>query len=83
MESCTIITTDANKVIRPIHDRMPMILGPADYDTWLDSELRDPGRLQPLLWPCPSERIAYYLVSRRVGNPINDSPECVRPLESG
>jgi putative SOS response-associated peptidase YedK len=82
-ESCTIIVTNANEVIRPIHDRMPVILDPADYGIWLDPGLHDPKQLKQLLRPCPFEWIEYYPVSRRVGNPANDDPECVRPVESG
>ena len=82
VESCTILVTDANEVIRPIHDRMPVILDPDDYRTWLDPGLHDPAKLKPLLRPCPSEWIEYYPVSRRVGNPANDDPECVRLLET-
>ena len=82
VESCTILVTDANEVIRPIHDRMPVILDPDDYRTWLDPGLHDPAELKPLLRPCPSEWMEYYPVSRRVGTPANDDPECVRPLET-
>jgi putative SOS response-associated peptidase YedK len=82
VESCTIVT-DANEVLRPIHDRMPVILDPADYGAWLDPELHDPERLKPLLRPCPPEWIKYYLVGHRVGNPVNDDPKCKKPMESG
>ncbi|MCP4310202.1 MAG: SOS response-associated peptidase [Bacteroidetes bacterium] len=80
VESCTIIVTDANDVVRPIHDRMPVILHPADYGIWLDSELHDQAVLQPLLGPCPSKWITCYPVSRRVGSPANDGPGLVKPL---
>jgi putative SOS response-associated peptidase YedK len=56
---------------------MPVILDPANYGTWLDPDLHDPERLKSLLRPCLSEWITYYPVSRRVGNPVNDDPECV------
>jgi putative SOS response-associated peptidase YedK len=82
VESCTIIVTDANEAVRPLHDRMPVILDPAEYETWLDSDLHDPAVLQPLLRPCPSEWITYYPVSRRLGNPANDGPDLVQPLEA-
>ncbi len=72
--------TDANDVVRPIHDRMPVILHPANYGAWLDSELHDRTVLQQLLGPCPSKWITYYPVSRRVGSPANDDPELVEPL---
>ncbi len=81
IESCTIIVTDANEVLKPIHDRMPVILDPDQYDSWLDPQLQDPEILKPLLKPYPSERLEYWPVSRRVGNPANDDPSLVEPLE--
>ena len=83
VESCTIIVTNANRAVRPLHDRMPVILHPDDYGIWLDPGLRDASVLQPLLRPCPSNWITSYPVSRAVGNPANDGPECVRPVEPG
>ena len=64
VESCTIIVTEANKAISPIHDRMPVILDPSDYKSWLDPQLQDSASLQPLLRPCPPNRINSYPVSR-------------------
>ena len=51
IESCTILTTDANDLTQPIHHRMPVILKPDCYDLWLDTEVRDPNLLKPLLAP--------------------------------
>ncbi len=81
IESCTIIVTEANDLIRPIHDRMPVILDPADYATWLDPELHDPRLLQPLLGSYLPQGMNLYPVSRRVGSPVNDDPELVTPLQ--
>jgi len=50
-ESCTLLTTDANEIMEPIHDRMLVILKPEDYDLWLDPEMKDPELLKPLLCP--------------------------------
>ena len=80
IDSCTIIVTEANAVVSAIHDRMPVILPPAAFSTWLDPALRDPARLKPLLAPYPAEAIATYPVSRRVNNPRNDDPTCLAPL---
>lgn len=80
IESCTIITTDANELIRPIHDRIPVILAPNDYDKWLDPEVKEPELLQPLLQPYPSEEMTAYPVSPKVNSPKNDSPECIQSL---
>ena len=76
VESCTIITTTPNGLIRRFHHRMPVILSPADYDLWLDMEIRDVERLLPLLAPYPPEAMTAYPVSPLVNNPANDSPAC-------
>ena len=80
IESCTILVTDANEALEPIHDRMPVILDPGNYDTWLDPELQDPAILKPLLKPWPSDRMEYWPVSRRVGNPAHDDPSLIEPI---
>lgn len=82
VESCAIIVTEANEAISPIHDRMPVILSPADYKRWLDPTITDPERLEPLLRPCPAGWMNSYPVSRKVGSPKNDSPDCVTPYLS-
>jgi putative SOS response-associated peptidase YedK len=51
LETCTIITTDANPQVRAIHDRMPLILDPADYDSWLDPSVTDTEAIVPMLQP--------------------------------
>ena len=51
VESCTILTTDANTVARPVHDRMPVILDVKDFDRWLDPAVQEPKKLEPLLVP--------------------------------
>jgi putative SOS response-associated peptidase YedK len=61
IESCTIITTDSNELIRPIHERMPVILGPSDYDLWLDLSVREKD-LQQLLRPFPSDQMETILL---------------------
>lgn len=77
LESCTIIVTDANSFTRQIHDRMPVILSPGDWDAWLESEAKDAEGLQSLLKPYPSEDIAAWPVSTKVNSPRNDSLECL------
>lgn len=49
VESCSIIVTDANEIMRPIHDRMPVVLAPGDWDAWLEADAKDAGGLQSLL----------------------------------
>ncbi len=80
IDSCSIIVTDANQTIRPIHDRMPVILSPANHEAWLDPDTKDPEVLKPLLRPWPDDELELYPVSKRVSNPRNDDPDCIAPL---
>ena len=79
LDSCTILTTAANTLVRPLHDRMPVILDPADYTTWLDSNTHVDYLLH-LLHPYPAEAMITYPVSMVVNNAANDVPACVEPL---
>ncbi|MGD1871922.1 MAG: SOS response-associated peptidase [Mastigocoleus sp.] len=80
IKSCTILTTEANEILKPVHHRMPIILKPQDYDLWLDQETL-PQRLQELLCPYDSAKMTAYPVSTMVNNPRNDSPECIALLK--
>lgn len=80
IESCTILTTEANQIMQPIHERMPVILDSKDYDLWLDPTMQKPDLLQPLLVPYSAEEMTAYPVSTRVNKPMNDSPECIQEL---
>ena len=80
VDSFTILTTDANELIRPLHNRMPVILERKDFDLWLDPAIEDQDRLQPLLVPANSESMESFPVSRSVNSPANDSAECIEPL---
>lgn len=73
LEICTILTTAANATMKPIHDRMPVILAPEDYDAWLLTDERDVKELGALLHPINDEWISAYRVSTTVNNPRNDS----------
>jgi putative SOS response-associated peptidase YedK len=75
----TIITTDANKLLRPIHDRMPLILDPLVAKQRLGATAIDPRMISVVMVPFPSERTEVYEVSRLVNDPKNDSPACVDP----
>ncbi len=83
IESCTLLTTVANELVRPIHDRMPAILASADYAQWLDAGEEEPKRLKSLLGPYPSEAMAAYPVGPRVNNPGNDDPGCIERTAGG
>jgi len=76
LETCTIITTDANDATRGIHDRMPVILDESDYDDWLDPKLQDGDELQHLLVPYEGKLFTDE-VSRFVNNARNDDPRCL------
>ncbi len=80
VETCTIITTEPNDLIRPLHHRMAVILDPEDYDLWLSPDELPPMALKPLLNSYPAEQMAYYPISTLVNNVRNDSPECIKPL---
>ena len=79
IRTCTIITTDSNELVRPIHDRMPVILPKAVEDRWLDPGEHDRGRLQALLQPYPSEEMDAYDVTTVVNNTRHDAPDCIAP----
>jgi putative SOS response-associated peptidase YedK len=82
IQSCTIITTDANELARPVHDRMPVILTREGCALWLDREVEDNGVLQELLVPYPAEELDAYPVSSLVGNVKNNRPECIERASS-
>jgi putative SOS response-associated peptidase YedK len=80
IESCTLLTTEANEVVRPIHDRMPVLVNPADYSSWLDPGQKKAEPLLPLLRPCPASDLSATEVSSRVNDPRCDGPECIAPV---
>ncbi len=79
-DTFTILTTSANELIRPLHDRMPVIVDPKDFDLWLDPAIDDRERLEPLLAPYDPDQMATYPVSRSVNSPAYDAADCVAPL---
>ena len=81
LETCTLLTTGPNDLLRPIHDRMPVILPPAAYSCWLDPAIEDPRQLAPLLVPYPSDQMEAYQVGSLVNSPSHDVPGCIEPTE--
>ncbi len=77
VESCTIITTEANTLINELHERMPAILAPGEYATWLQA---DNTQAEVLLKPFPPEQMSAYPVTLRVNNVKNDDAACLAPL---
>ena len=63
----------------PLHDRMPLILDPADFDRWLDPEYQSVEGLTPLLVPYPAGAMEAVAVSTLVNSPKTDGPECLGP----
>ena len=80
ISSCTILTTRSNELLKPIHERMPVILKQQDYDLWLDLRVQTPEPLQQLLHPYPTEAMTAYPVSTIVNSPKHNTPECIMPI---
>lgn len=77
IDTCALLTTSANEVLRPIHERMPVILHPDDYTLWLDPAMHERDVLLSLLTPYPAGEMAGYPVSSFVNKATNDTPQCV------
>lgn len=77
--TCTILTTDPNEIASPVHDRMPVILDPADYGRWLDPAVTIPAEVRPLLKPFPANAMTAFPVTTAVNNPSFDDPACLVP----
>lgn len=80
VDTFTILTTDANDLMRPLHDRMPVVLDRENFDLWLDPKVEDASKLQPLLVPYSGDDFEAFPVSRLVNSPTNDLPNCIEPL---
>ena len=83
LRTCVIITTEANRLLAPIHDRMPVVLPPDAWDEWLDPENQDVSRLQKLLVPAPAKEFEAYEISTLVNNVRHEGPELIEPIEQG
>lgn len=78
--SCCVVTTEANALMAPIHDRMPVLLAPQDRAVWLARDVQDPATLAPLLRPAPDDALQAWPVSRSVSRGAAEGPELVEPL---
>jgi putative SOS response-associated peptidase YedK len=83
VRTCTIITTEATEAIRPIHDRMPLVIPHNAMPRWLDPTLTDTKMLIPLLAGSSKESLAACEVSTLVNSPKNDSPRLIEPANNG
>lgn len=81
IETCTILTTSANELMATIHDRMPVILSPNDYATWLNPDERDAAKLTYLFEPIPADDFVAYPVNPIVNNARNEGPQCMERIE--
>jgi putative SOS response-associated peptidase YedK len=69
VHSCAILTTEANEALRPVHDRMPVILHPGDYELWLGGDVRKLDLVKEMLRPYPAEEMMSYHVGLAVNSP--------------
>jgi putative SOS response-associated peptidase YedK len=80
MDSFTVLTVDANELVAPVHDRMPLILAEQDYDLWLDTAIKKPELLEPLLREYPANLMIGYPVSGRVNKSDCEGHDLIEPL---
>ncbi len=78
IESCTVLTTEANSDLEEVHHRMPVLLHPDQFGAWLDPDA-DPDALKSLLVPASENTLARFAVSDYVNSPRNDDPACLQP----
>ncbi|HKP88069.1 MAG TPA: SOS response-associated peptidase [Blastocatellia bacterium] len=81
LTTCAIVTTEANELMKPIHERMPVIIPRESEDEWLDSSAADHDALLQLLKPYAADEMEAYPVSKQVNSPRNNSPECIKRLK--
>lgn len=77
LETFAILTTAANQLVAPLHDRMPVILHPDTFTLWLSNNMHNPEQLRPLFLPYPAETMTAHKVPDLVNNPRFDSPACI------
>lgn len=80
VRTCTILTTTANELLRPIHERMPVILDETDWSQWLGETDAAPDELRVLLKPYPADRMRTYRITSRVNSVKNDDEAVLAPL---
>jgi putative SOS response-associated peptidase YedK len=80
IESCTILTTEANEVLLPVHDRMPVILHADDYDLWLDEDVQKRELLKDLLRPYPAKEMISHPVSTAINSARNQGETLIERM---
>ncbi len=81
IESCTVLVRDANAQVRPVHERMPVVITPGAFDLWLDIHAQKPQALETLLVAQQPPELEVYPVGRAVNSPRNDSASLLEPAE--
>jgi len=80
IDSAAILTTQANATVSPLHNRMPVILDPEQFDVWLDCKRLSPADLAEYLVPAPDTLLEVLELDPRINNPSNDTPDLLEPL---
>jgi putative SOS response-associated peptidase YedK len=78
--TCCILTTEANALMAPVHDRMPVLLAQADWARWLDRSVHEPEAVAPLLRPCPGDWLQAWPVSRAVSPGSAEGQALIEPM---
>lgn len=81
LRSFAILTTDSNKLIEKIHNRMPVILEKDEEKIWLNPKIKDKDALEPLFDPYPAKEMGEHLVSKNVNSTRNESPDLIKPTK--
>ena len=83
VETCTVITTEANDRMRELHDRMPVLLEKSDLDVWLSDDRATPKQRLELLKPCNSSLLTITPANPWLNRVTNEGPRCLEPPEDG
>jgi putative SOS response-associated peptidase YedK len=83
LETAAIVTTRANRTLKPIHDRMPVIVPPEAFDLWLDGASVDATTAAALIAPAPDNLLEAYEISTAVNRTANDNPKLLEPVVPG
>jgi putative SOS response-associated peptidase YedK len=80
IDSCSIITVEANKLIAPIHNRMPAIIDPKDYNSWLDVNNTKWDEIKKYLKPFKDALLETHPVTQKMNSPRYNKPDCIYPV---
>jgi putative SOS response-associated peptidase YedK len=82
LRTCSIVTTEANGLVRRVHHRMPVVLSPSDWDRWLDRDVVDTAELRDLLQPADPRQFEMFEVSDKVNSVRNNGKDLLAPINS-